>query len=93
MEDRESDLEIKLNDKNIKKSSAPKLHVLGVKLDNNLSFQAHIEEIERKALKAATALHIVRKSEQVSADNMVKLYKSLVFPSGVCSQCMANRRL
>ena len=29
VEDRESDLEIELNDKNIKKSSAPKLNVLG----------------------------------------------------------------
>ena len=51
VEDRESDLEIELNEKNIKKSSAPKLHELGVKLDNKLNFHAHIEEIERKALK------------------------------------------
>ena len=78
VEDRESDLDIKLNDKNIKKSSAPKL--LGVKLDDKLNFQAHIEEVERKALKAAAALHIVGKSEQVSADNMIKLYRSLVLP-------------
>ena len=71
-------MDIKLNDKNIKKSSAPKL--LGVKLDDKLNFQAHIEEVERKALKAAAALHIVGKSEQVSADNMIKLYRSLVLP-------------
>ena len=61
-----------------KKSSTPKL--LWVKLDNKLIIQAHIEEVERKAVKAAAALHIVGKSEQVSADNMVKLYRSLLLP-------------
>ena len=61
VEDRESDLDIKLNDKNIKKSFEPKL--LWVKLDNKLNFQAHIKEVERKSLKAAAALHIVGKLE------------------------------
>ena len=50
------------------------------KIDNKPNILAHIEEVERKTLKAAAALHIVGKSEQVSADNTVELYRSLVLP-------------
>ena len=39
-----------------------------------------MDSIERKAFKAATALHVVGKSEQVSVKNMIQLYKSLVLP-------------
>lgn len=78
IEERDTELEIKLNGKAVKKSCSPKL--LGVVLDNKLNFQAHIEGVERKALKAAAALHIVGKSEQVGAKNMLKLYRSLILP-------------
>ena len=39
-----------------------------------------MDSIERKALKAAAALHVVGKSKQVSMKNMIQLYKSLVLP-------------
>ena len=39
-----------------------------------------MDSIERKAFKAATALHVVGKSEQVSVKNMIQLYKNLVLP-------------
>ena len=48
VDDRESDLDIKLNDKTIKKSFEPKL--LWVKLDNKTKLSG---TVERKALKAA----------------------------------------
>ncbi|MCG7878799.1 MAG: reverse transcriptase domain-containing protein [Candidatus Thiodiazotropha endolucinida] len=72
------DIEIIMNNKKIKKSSAPKL--LGVTLDSKLTFRLHIDSIERKALKASAALYVVGKSEQVSAKNMIQLYRSLVLP-------------
>ena len=70
--------EIIMNNMKIKKSSAPKL--LGLILDGKLTFLTHMDSIERKALKAAAALHVVGKSEQVSTKNMIQLYKSLVLP-------------
>ena len=79
-EDRENDKDVKLSIKNNKKLSTPKLLWVHVTLGNKFKFQAHIEKIERKTLKALAASHIVGKSDQVSADYMVKLYWSLVLP-------------
>ena len=67
-----------MDNRKIKKSSAPKL--LGLILYGKLTFQTHLDWIERKALKAAAALHVVGKSEQMSAKTMINLYKSLVLP-------------
>ena len=39
-----------------------------------------MNSIERKALKVAAALHVVGKSEKVSTNNMIQLYKNLVLP-------------
>ena len=72
------DFDIIMNNMKIKKSSAPKL--LGLILDGKLTFQTHMDSIERKTLKAAAALHVVGKSEQMSTKNMIQLYKSLVLP-------------
>ena len=71
-----SSITIKMDGKEVKRTDSPKL--LGVILDKKLSFQKHIDAIERKATKAAASLAIVGRSEQISAENMLKLYKSIV---------------
>ena len=78
MDNEISSITIKMDGKDVKRTDSPKL--LGVILDEKLSFQKHIDAIERKATKAAASLAIVGRSEQISAENMLKLYKSIVLP-------------
>ena len=78
MDNEVSSITIKMDGKDVKRTDSPKL--LGVILDEKLSFQKHIDAIERKATKAAASLAIVGRSEQISAENMLKLYKSIVLP-------------
>ena len=54
--------------------------LLGVILDKKLTFQSHIEAVEKKALKALGALMMVGKTEKINPANMIKLFKSLVVP-------------
>ena len=65
-----------MDGKDIKRTDSPKL--LGVILDETLNFHKHIDAVERKATKAAASLSIVGRSEQISAQNMLKLYQSIV---------------
>ena len=44
------------------------------------NFQKHIDAVERKATKAAASLTVVGHSEQISAQNMLKLYRSIILP-------------
>ena len=67
-----------MDGKEVKRTDSSKL--LGVILDEKLSFQKHIDAIERKVTKTAASLAIVGRSEQISAENMLKLYKSIVLP-------------
>ena len=67
-----------MDGKDIKRTDSPKL--LGVILDETLNFHKHIDAVERKATKAAASLSIVGRSEQISAQNMLKLYQSIVLP-------------
>ena len=54
--------------------------LLGVILDKKLTFQSHIEAVEKRASKALGALMMVGKTEKINPANMIKLYKSLVVP-------------
>ena len=59
------------------------IHLLflpGVILDEKFNFDKHIDSVKRKAIKAAASLSIVGRSEQISAQNMLKLYQSIVLP-------------
>ena len=73
------DFDIIMDSKKINKKSSPPT-LLGFILDGKLTFQTHMDSIDRQALQAAVALHVVAKSKQVSAKNMIQLYKSLVLP-------------
>ena len=75
-----SNITVKMDGKDIKRTDSPKL--LGVILDEKLNFHKHIDAVERKATKAAASLSIVGRSEQISAQNMLKLsnYQSIVLP-------------
>ena len=74
------DFDIIIDSKKIKKKKSSPPTLLGFILDGKLTFQTHMDSIDRKALQAAVALHVVAKSKQVSAKNMIQLYKSLVLP-------------
>ena len=56
------------------------LRLYGVILDEKLNFHKHIDAVERKNTTAAASLSIVGRSEQISAQNMLKLYQSIVIP-------------
>ena len=73
-----SNVNIKMDGKFIKRTESQKL--LGITLDEKLNFQKHIDAVERKATKAAALLTVVGLSEQISVQNMLKLYRSIVLP-------------
>ena len=56
------------------------VRLLGVILDKRLTFQSHIETVERNASKALGALMVVGKTEKITPANMIKLYKSMAVP-------------
>ena len=69
------DLEISLNQQKIKYNSTPK--ILGVTLDESLSFQPHITKVEQKAI---SSLRQVKYVENINTQKLVQLYKALVLP-------------
>ena len=69
---------VELQGKALKCTEEVKL--LGVILDKKLTFQSHIEAVEKRASKALGALMMVGKTEKINPANMIKLYKSLVVP-------------
>ena len=85
-----SSITIKKDRKEVKRTDSSKL--LGVILDEKLSFQKHIDAIERKATKAAASLAIVGRSEQISDEIVQKYcsshleYGSTVWQIGNCEQ-------
>ena len=66
-------IEIKMDNFILKRTRKPKL--LGVTLDEKLTFQDHVEAVEIKAQKMLSTLRILGKPA-----NMVRLYKSIVVP-------------
>ena len=52
--------------------------LLGVIIDNSLSFKAHIQEICRKVNAKVSILHRIRKL--IPSDVMIKLYKAFILP-------------
>ena len=73
-----SNIVLKLDGKVVKRTDSPKL--LGIILDKKLNFQKHVDAVERKASKVAASLTVVGRSEQISAQNIFKLYRSIVLP-------------
>ena len=74
----DKDIELRMANKSLKRTGAPKL--LGVILDEKLTYQEHIKTVERKAQKALSVLRILGKTERIDPENMVRLYKCIVVP-------------
>ena len=72
------DIEMRMADKNLKRTRTPKL--LGVILDERLTYQEHVKSVEMNAQKVLSALRILGKTERIDPANMVRLYKSIVVP-------------
>ena len=72
------ELQMIVDNKLIKYNPNPKL--LGVTLDEKMKFDKHIENVERKGLKAVEALRHVKEIEKISTKCMLQLYKALVIP-------------
>ena len=74
----ELDIELRMANTILKRTRTPKL--LGVTLDERLTFQEHVKTVELKAQKVLSALRILGKTEKIDPANMVRLYKSIVVP-------------
>ena len=72
------DIEIRMADTILKRTRTPKL--LGVVLDEKLTFQEQIKTVEVKAQKVLSALRVLGKTEKIDPTNMIRLYKSIVVP-------------
>ena len=68
--------EFHLDNTNVK--TADRLKILGVTLDNKLSFKPHISEKIKKACAKASALRNLRKF--ISQTTMIRLYKTYILP-------------
>jgi len=64
--------------KPLKYNSRPKL--LGLRLDEKLKFDAHLEDMERKALRTVEMLRKVFVTEKIDTKCRLQLYKALVTP-------------
>ena len=62
----------------LKRTRTAKL--LGVTLDERLTFQEHVKTVELKAQKVLSALRILGKTEKIDPAHMERLYKSIVVP-------------
>ena len=71
-------IEILIENTILKKTRNPKL--LGVTLDEKMTFQDHVKAVELKAQKMLSALRIFGKRERIEPANIVKLYKSILVP-------------
>lgn len=69
---------VQLDGTDIKYNSNPK--ILGLHLDESLSFQTHITKTEQKANKAIGVLRQIKHVERIKSSKLVQLYKSLVCP-------------
>ena len=72
------DIGMKMANTKLKRTRDPKL--LGVILDEKLTYQEHIKAVEVKAQKVLSALRILGKTERIEPRNMVRLYKCIVVP-------------
>ena len=68
-------IEILIENTILKRTRNPKL--LGVTLDEKMTFQDHVNAVELKAQKMLSALGILGKRERIEPANIVGLYKSL----------------
>ncbi|MEW8544970.1 MAG: reverse transcriptase domain-containing protein [Candidatus Thiodiazotropha sp.] len=73
-----SQIHVQLNGNDIKYNSSPK--VLGLHLDESLTFQNHIIKTEQKANKVIGVLRQVKHVEQIKTSKLIQLYKSLICP-------------
>jgi ribonuclease HI len=58
----------------------PNPRILGLHLDEELSFEMHISNVERKANKALSLLRIVKGTEKITTKRLLQFYKALVVP-------------
>ena len=69
---------VQLDGKAITYNPNPK--ILGLHLDESLSFQTHITKTEQKANKALGVLRQIKHVEQIKTSKLVQLYKALICP-------------
>ena len=67
-----------MEQQDVRYNSNPK--ILGVTLDEKLKFEKHIELVEKKAFRSLDSLRKVKKTEIISTNCMLQLYKALVVP-------------
>ena len=72
-----SSINVKIDEQIIK--SSPDLKLLGVTLDDNLSFSSHISDICKKARKEVGVL--VRLRNMIPMEAKLQLYKSAILPN------------
>ena len=71
-------VDIEVNGEKIPYNPTPRL--LGVHLDETLSFSGHLSVLERKAEKTLSVLKQVSVTEKLSTKSLLQLYKALVIP-------------
>ena len=65
----------------LKETPKEKVYVLGILLDQDLTFKAHIEEIAKASFRALNGLEIFSKDSRGCPQSIfMRLYKSLVVP-------------
>ena len=73
-----SSLKVQLNGKDIPYNPNPK--ILGLHLDESLTFQNHIKRTEQKANKVIGVLRQIKHVEKINTCKLLQLYKSLICP-------------
>ncbi|MEW8545066.1 MAG: reverse transcriptase domain-containing protein, partial [Candidatus Thiodiazotropha sp.] len=68
----------KIGDKSIKYNPTPK--ILGITLDEQLSFSAHVSATEKKASRALHVIREVKGISRISSKNLIQLYVAMVRP-------------
>lgn len=69
-------VDITLQGKKLRYNSTPKL--LGITLDEKMTFNTHIQGLERKATRSLSSLREVRQITQMKTEKMIQLYICLV---------------
>ena len=62
----------------------PKAKILGVKLDERLRFESHIELVERKALRSLDSLRKVKETEIIRTNSMLQLSRTIRLSNDIC---------